>query len=108
MHWYISFLVAGNHPLAEGQMASGKAMADTVYWNGRIYPMISPRNPNAEEAIVVKDDRIIFVGDKTTRIDLQGSSVHPGFTDAHIHPLQGGWRGYTGIVELVQEHAAKE
>jgi len=78
----------------------GKEPADTVYCNGKIYSMTSPGSPLAQEALAVKGERVLFVGDKeeathyidaqTKIIDLQGNSVYPGFTDAHIHPLMGG------------------
>jgi predicted amidohydrolase YtcJ len=67
--------------------------ADVVFLHGNIYT-VNPQQPRAE-AIVVKQDRIVFVGSdadaaryqsKTTRIvDIGGKTVVPGLIDAHCH-----------------------
>ena len=54
------------------------------------------------EAISVKDDRILAVGDNSTIkqhisketkvINAEGKFVCPGFTDSHVHFLEGGMR----------------
>jgi predicted amidohydrolase YtcJ len=54
------------------------------------------------EAISVKDDNILAVGDNSTIkqhiaeetkvIDAEGKFVCPGFTDSHVHFLEGGMR----------------
>ncbi len=65
-----------------------------VFVNGNIYTM-NERQPRAE-AIVVKGDRIVFVGSNadarkyegasgSRRIDLAGKTVVPGLTDSHCH-----------------------
>src|SRR5438552_1839600 len=74
--------------------------ADLVFINGNIYT-VNDRNPHAE-AIVVKGDRVIFVGSnadakkfegaKTRVIDLHGETVLPGMTDAHYHFIGVGQR----------------
>jgi len=74
--------------------------ATLLFINGNIYTADAKR-PHAE-AVAVKDDRIIFVGSNTdakkfqgpnTRtIDLQGSTVLPGLTDAHYHFIGVGQR----------------
>ena len=77
--------------------------ADLVLKNGNIYTA-NERQPKAE-AIAVKGDRIIFVGSnrdaqkyvgKTTHVvDLKGTTLLPGMTDAH-HELSGvGFREMT-------------
>jgi len=79
----------------------GPADPATLFFiNGNIYTADAKR-PHAE-AVAVKDDRIIFVGSNTdakkfqgpnTRtIDLQGSTVLPGLTDAHYHFIGVGQR----------------
>ena len=52
------------------------------------------------EAVVVRDDRIVYVGDAAGAVDLIGDSTDvrdlggqlllPGFIDAHAHPIAGG------------------
>ena len=74
--------------------------ATLLFINGNIYTADAKR-PHAE-AVAVKDDRIIFVGSNTdakkfqgpnTRtIDLHGSTVLPGLTDAHYHFIGVGQR----------------
>jgi predicted amidohydrolase YtcJ len=66
---------------------------ERVYYNGTIYTM-DDRKPVAQ-AIVTGGGRILFVGSTTEavslageeveRIDLDGSCVLPGLTDAHAH-----------------------
>ncbi len=72
--------------------------ADLILSGGHIYT--ADQGYPSAEAIVIEDDKIIFVGAEhealtyrkpTTRlIDTQGKMVLPGFHDAHIHPLLGG------------------
>jgi hypothetical protein len=71
--------------------------ADLILTNARIYTV----NPQQEwaEAIAVRGDKILAVGDRakieayrgksTKVIDAQGHLVLPGFTDCHIHFLDG-------------------
>jgi predicted amidohydrolase YtcJ len=67
--------------------------------NGRVWTG-NPAQPDAE-AIAINGDRIVAVGSTgeiralagtTTPIDLGGRFVVPGFTDAHVHFLDGGFR----------------
>ena len=69
------------------------AASDSMYFNARIYTL-DPAQPWAD-TLVVAGDRIAYVGkhdgarpfidDATTRQDLQGRLVLPGFIDTHIH-----------------------
>jgi predicted amidohydrolase YtcJ len=80
-------------------MVTGDAppMADIIVTNGRIYTL-NPQQPWTE-AIAIGGGKILAVGDKTkiesyrgheTKvIDAQGRLVLPGFTDCHIHFLDG-------------------
>jgi len=71
--------------------------ADVIITNARIYT-VNPQQKWAE-AIAVRGDRIIAVGDRkqiealrgpaTKEIDAQGRLLLPGFTDCHIHFLDG-------------------
>lgn len=74
--------------------------ADYVLWNGRIYTMKTSNAADAVEAIAIRGERVVFTGTRqdaekyvspaTKVIDLEHQIVLPGFTDAHIHPLDGG------------------
>lgn len=77
--------------------------ADIVFRNGNVYTG-DPKTPRAQ-AIAVTKDRIVFVGSdadaqkfvgpKTRVVDLKGSTVLPGFTDAHQHLSGVGFREMT-------------
>jgi predicted amidohydrolase YtcJ len=67
--------------------------------NGRIWTG-NPAQPSAE-AIAIDGDRILAVGSTAdtrqlarhaTTIDLAGAFVVPGFVDAHVHFVEGGFR----------------
>lgn len=74
------------------------AQADFVFWNGPIYPVET--TGQGVEALATQGERILFVGtweeaqtlidSRTQVVDLQGKTILPGFTDAHVHPLSGG------------------
>ena len=74
--------------------------ADLVFINGNIYT-VNERQPRVE-AVVVKGDRIVFVGSnaaankyegaKTRIVDLHGATMVPGMTDAHYHFIGVGQR----------------
>ncbi len=71
--------------------------ADTIFVNGRVYV----QKGRFEAALAVSGDKVLAVGDdaavralasKTTKvIDLEGRLVTPGFNDAHVHFLDGGF-----------------
>src|SRR5690348_14027909 len=71
------------------------AQADLVLTNGRIYTVDNARP--LVTAMAVRDGKVMFVGSdaearalvrpSTRVVDLHGSAVHPGFTDAHAHLL---------------------
>ena len=60
------------------------------------------------EAVVVQDDKIVYVGDaagaapfigeSTDVRDLKGQLLLPGFVDTHVHPIAGG--GYATALSL--------
>ena len=74
--------------------------------NARVYTMddVAPE----ADAVVVRDDTIIYVGDaagvapyigeSTDVRDLGGQLVLPGFIDTHSHPVLGG--GYATALSL--------
>jgi len=91
-------LLVGMVPLPQSSTA-----ADIVFKNGNVYTVDS-KTPRAQ-AIAVTRDRIVFVGSnsdaqkfvgtKTRVVDLKGSTVLPGFADAHQHLSGVGFREMT-------------
>jgi predicted amidohydrolase YtcJ len=89
-------------PLISGpaMAALSREQADLILHNGN-FITIDPRNPHAE-AIAVGRNRILAVGSNdeitglasgaTKRIDVGGSTVVPGFIDAHTHVAYSGRR----------------
>jgi predicted amidohydrolase YtcJ len=77
--------------------AESSQSADVILVNARIYT-VNPKQAWAD-AIAVRGDKILAVGDKikietyrgkaTKVIDAQGRLVLPGFTDCHIHFMDG-------------------
>ena len=71
--------------------------ADIIFVNARVYT-VNPQQLWAE-AIAVRGDKILAIGDKTkiesyrgktTKvIDAEGRLLLPGFTDCHIHFMDG-------------------
>ena len=71
--------------------------ANTIVFNARIYT-VNPKQPWAE-ALAVRDGRILLIGGTkevmahkgplTKIIDAQQHVVLPGFTDCHIHFMEG-------------------
>jgi len=86
----ITLIVAACH--------SAGAPTDLVLKNGKVYT-VNDAQPWAE-AVVVRGNKIIFVGDtddalkfdgpRTEVIDLKGRLMLPGFIESHIHFAMGG------------------
>lgn len=84
---------------SEARAQKNSASADTVVVNGRIYTL-NPREPWAE-ALAIRADQIVAVGSdaeiaklqskNTQVIDAKGRLVLPGFTDCHIHFIDGAF-----------------
>jgi len=83
--------------------------AHFIIENAKIFTS-DPANPHAE-ALAVKGNRIIYVGDrqgaakyrseKTRVIDGQGQTLTPGFIDSHVHLLWGSiWMGNAQLQEV--------
>src|SRR5277367_6979279 len=89
-------LVLAGSPTTLAQNATVQP-ADSLILHGRVYT-VSASKPWAE-AIAIRGEKIIAVGDNTdieklrganTKvIDAGGRLVLPGFTDCHIHFLKG-------------------
>ena len=112
--------------LSASAAAQGPAWkpADTVVINARIYT-VNPAQPWAE-ALAIGGDKILAVGSAkdiatyrgpTTKVvDAQGRLVLPGFTDCHIHFMDGsigltqvdlnGTKSIAEIQKRVKEYAA--
>jgi len=83
--------------------AATEEMADLVLKNGFVYTVDKERT--IAEAVAVKGDTIIyvgddaglevFIGDKTTVLDLDGKMVLPGFIDSHSHADSGASEVYS-------------
>ncbi len=81
-----------------GDTPEQRDAADLVFTNARVYTVDDDR-PWAE-AVAVKGNEIIYVGDAagaeallgeaTVLHDLKGRLLLPGFIDSHVHPLVGG------------------
>lgn len=85
--------------VAPAVQAVAAPAADFVFTNGKVYTM-NEAQPQAE-AVAVKGDKIIYVGDAagakkfvgkdTKTIDTTGKTVMPGFVDMHDHIISSGW-----------------
>src|SRR5947199_7212366 len=98
---------------------------DLILFNGNILT-VNDREPRAE-AVAVRRDRFLAVGSNsdvlnlataaTSKIDLGGKTVTPGFIDAHSHPAEAGLmhlrmvdcdlRSISAIQAALRERAAK-
>ena len=72
------------------------AGVDAIFRGGRVF---TGEGPPRELVVAVAAGRIVAVGDdgvadlsgaSTRDIDVTGGLLLPGFTDAHVHPVQGG------------------
>ena len=70
---------------------------DRIYYNARVYSLVE--KDHWAPAMLVRADRVVALGDRRSldmiaknpkHIDLGGSFVYPGLTDAHVHLL---WLG---------------
>lgn len=101
-----AFLVLGLLSLVGGGVVFGQAglpvevvaYADMVLYNGKV--LTADDKFTVAQAVAVRDGKILATGDtdyilqmagpKTTKIDLKGGSVTPGFMDAHAGVSAGG------------------
>jgi predicted amidohydrolase YtcJ len=120
-HLLVSLVVFTLSAVAWGQAVT---MADTVIVNARIYT-VNAQQPWAE-ALAIRGDKVVAVGSaqeiapyrgaSTKVIDAQGKLVLPGFTDCHIHFMEGSLgltqvdlNGTNSVAEMqtrVKEYAA--
>ena len=84
-------------PLGQRAFAQAPA-ADLVLLGGAVYTVDA--NRSWAEAVAVRDQRIVYVGNNeqalalagpaTRVVDLAGKMLLPGFQDAHAHPASSG------------------
>lgn len=106
------------------EQETGPAAGDLALLNARVYTL-DAQAPWAE-AVVIRDDTIVFVGDgagaetfiddSTRVIDAGEQLLLPGFIDTHAHPVGGGayatslsletWGTVNDWVEAIAEYAA--
>lgn len=85
-------------PLIAVFTSCGKApptTADKVYKNAKVYSVLLDGSEVHAEAVAIKDDKFVYIGDNnqvndyidksTEVIDCKGNSIIPGLTDAHLH-----------------------
>ena len=81
-------------------MASDQLIPDLIGFNGNVIT-VDPYKPRAQ-AFAIREGVFVAVGDNeeikdlagphTRKMDFAGSTVIPGFNDAHIHVLSSGIR----------------
>lgn len=106
-------------------MSVAARSADLIVLNGRVLTMDGD-SPRAE-AVAIKEGRVVAVGDKaavsdlggpgTKIIDAGGSSVVPGFIEAHMHLFAGaaelthlqlsGVHGFDALAAAARAYAAR-
>ncbi len=95
-------------------MTTTTAQKKKAFINGTIYT-VNEKQPEAE-AVFIEGDRIVFAGtneevkgridNSTEVIDLRGKFMMPGFNDAHLHFLGGGF--YLMGIDLRPAKSIKE
>ncbi len=90
-----------------------KNIASQVFKNGAIYTVNEKQQ--WAQAIAIKDNEIIFVGDNetvddfidsSTKItDLDGKMMMPGFHDVHIHPIESGSENTKFVLDTDEQDA---
>lgn len=85
-------------------------VADMIYFNGQILTM--EKDQPAAEALAIKGDRIMAVGneaevlalqgERTKLVDLNGLTLTPGFIDSHVHRIGDRWHfGEVSVEEMM-------
>ena len=87
------------------QSDRGNSMSSIIIKNANVYTMSSDDDNARATGVVVKGNRIVYVGDSkeaekyiendTRIIDAEGRMVMPGLIDAHAHPISTPY--YNGI-----------
>jgi predicted amidohydrolase YtcJ len=77
-------------------LRAGEGQADLVFHGGPVLGVSA--GPREHSAVAVRGGRVVAVGpevrawagSRTEHVDLAGGLLVPGFTDAHVHAVQGG------------------
>jgi predicted amidohydrolase YtcJ len=95
----VAWLLAGAPILADRNGESNTGRADRIFVNGNIWTGEPGRLP--AQALAVRGATLLEIGTNeavrklagkgTNVVDLRGRFVSPGFIDAHVHLLGGGW-----------------
>ncbi|MDX1499268.1 MAG: amidohydrolase family protein [Woeseiaceae bacterium] len=103
---------------AQGDRVAGTlGYPDMIVFNAKIVTMddasFSSSPGTIAEAMAVRDDRILAIGEDddilalagpaTERIDLDGRTVFPGFILTHEHPTDWAWTEPTGLNHVFPE-----
>jgi len=96
--WLMPLAAAVAAAAAATAAGGSGAPADALYLNGYVYTVDA--SGSTQEALAVRDGRIVYVGSSagaralaggsTRVIDLQHRLLMPGLVDGHMHPLDGG------------------
>jgi predicted amidohydrolase YtcJ len=88
----------GKQQTGGGRRGPGDGSVDTVFVNGTVLTVDA--NDREAEAVAVQGGRIVAVGSSaeilklrkpsTTLVDLDGRTLMPGLTDAHVHLADDG------------------
>jgi predicted amidohydrolase YtcJ len=94
----LALLVAALAAPALATAATPPPPVETLYVNGYVYTADS--RDSVQEALLVRDGRIVFVGstsearkaagEEARVVDLMQHMLMPGLVDGHMHPLDGG------------------
>src|SRR5947209_1184369 len=94
--WLFFALLCGTFPvLTLGEDAGGDGAADLIVHHAKVVTVDGAFT--IAEAVAIKGDRILAVGDNKTvlrhrgpatkLIDARGGTVLPGLYDSHVHPV---------------------
>jgi len=91
--------------------ATSDTLQQTIYYGGDIITMEGDK-PTYIEAVIERDGKIIYVGEKsgainnfagkTIEVDLKGRTMMPGFIEPHAHPVSIG--GFILANDIVAPH----
>ena len=77
----------------EGAEPADLVLRGGKVWAGKSLPAATALASRGEQVLAVGSDREVdaHVGPKTRVVELQGRFVVPGFNDAHVHFIDGGF-----------------
>lgn len=104
-------LASANANAQSAAVATALGHPDMIVHNAKIVTMddasFSPSPGTIAQAMAIRDDKIIAIGDNqkiralagpnTQQVDLKGRTVMPGFILTHEHPTDWAWTEPTGL-----------